>query len=157
MATITEQGTLALKGEIKCGQSSRGTGWANQTIVVDVVGYNGTYRKIALKASTAEVQALESIPVGTKVAVTYQVTAREYQGNYYNNVDLYRIEVLEHQQPVQSMSQPVYQQPVAPVYPAPAAPAQATRMRPAVQSQPMIPNNMPMDLQQDDLPPEFYQ
>jgi hypothetical protein len=48
----------------------------------------------------------------------------------------------------------MYQQ--TPVPAAPAAPA-PRRGRPAVQSQPQIPANTPMDLQQDDLPPAFFQ
>lgn len=164
MATIKERGTIAVLGEVQSGTSQSGNPWYRQTIVVDVAGYNGSYRKVALQASGNIVGDLENAQIGDKVEVSYQVTAREYQGRWYNNVDLYKVEFLE----------PQMQQPVAPVYPSypqnPQYPQQpmvqqptpspapaARRGRPVVQSTPQIPANTPMDLQQDDLPPAFYQ
>jgi hypothetical protein len=134
--------------------------------VVDVAGYNGSYRKVALQANGNVVGDLEGAMIGDKVDVSYQVTAREWNGKWYNNVDLYKVEFLE----------PQMQQPVAPAYPqnpqfpqypqqpqvnpqmypqapAPAAPAPRGRR---VVSTPQIPANTPMDLQEDDLPPSFY-
>ena len=174
MAIIKERGTIAVLGEVQSGTSQQGNPWYRQTIVVDVAGFNGSYRKVALQASGNVVGDLEGAYVGDKVKISYQVTAREWNGKWYNNVDLYKVEFLE----------PQMQQPVAPAYPqnpqfpqypqqpqpqvnpqmypqtpAPAAPAAPAprRGRPAVQSQPQIPANTPMDLQEDDLPPSFYQ
>lgn len=164
MATIKERGTIAVLGEVQSGTSQSGNPWYRQTIVVDVAGYNGSYRKVALQASGNIVGDLENAQIGDKVEVSYQVTAREYQGRWYNNVDLYKVEFLE----------PQMQQPVAPAYPSypqnpqypqqpmvqqpTPSPAPAPRRgRPVVQSTPQIPANTPMDLQQDDLPPAFYQ
>ena len=159
--------------EVQSGVAQSGNPWYRQTIVVDVAGFNGSYRKVALQASGNVVGDLEGANVGDKVEISYQVTAREWNGKWYNNVDLYKVEFLE-------PAMPQMQQPVAPAYPqfpqypqqpqpqvnpqmypqtpAPAAPAAPAprRGRPAVQSQPQIPANTPMDLQQDDLPPSFY-
>jgi hypothetical protein len=47
------------------------------------------------------------------------VTAREYQGKWYNNVDLFKIESCKTapvQQIQQPMQQPVYNQPAQPMY-----------------------------------------
>ena len=170
MAIIKEIGTISVLGEVQSGTSQTGNPWYRQTIVVDVAGYNGSYRKVALQASGNVVGDLETAQVGDKVEISYQVTAREYNGKWYNNVDLYKVEFLE----------PQMQQPVAPAYPqnpqypqypqqqmpqvnpqmypqtAPAAPdASAPRGR-RVASTPQIPNGTPMDLQEDDLPPSFY-
>ena len=158
MATIKERGTIAFMGEVQSGMSKSGNPWHKQTIVVDVAGYNGSYRKVALQASGNVVGDLENAKVGDKVEVSYQVTAREYNGKWYNNVDLFRVEFEQTSAP--QIQPPVYPQNPQGGYPsAPVAQqtAPAYRGRPAVQSQPMFPTNMPMDLQQDDLPPAFFQ
>ena len=180
MAIVKERGTITFMSDVQSGMSQNGNPWYRQTIVVDVAGFNGSYRKVALQASGNLIQNLEGAMIGDKVDISYQVTAREWNGKWYNNVDLYKVEFLE-------PAMPQMQQPVAPAYPqnpqnpqnpqypqqtqpqvnpqmypptpasaAPAAPA-ARRGRPVVQSTPQIPANTPMDLQQDDLPPAFYQ
>ena len=171
MATIKEIGTIAFMSDVQSGTSQNGNPWYRQTIVVDVAGYNGSYRKVALQASGNVVGDLDGAAIGDKVEISYQVTAREWNGKWYNNVDLYKVEFLE----------PQMQQPVAPAYPqnpqypqypqqqmpqvnpqmypqtAPAAPAAPAPRGRRIQSTPQIPANTPMDLQGDDLPPSFYE
>ena len=148
MAIVKERGTITFMSDVQSGMSQNGNPWYRQTIVVDVAGFNGSYRKVALQASGNVVGDLETAQVGDKVEISYQVTAREYNGKWYNNVDLYKVEFLYAAMP--------QQQPTAPAYPqtAPAAPAPRGRR---VASTPQIPANTPMDLQEDDLPPSFYQ
>ena len=163
MAIIKEIGTISVLGEVQSGTSQTGNPWYRQTIVVDVAGYNGSYRKVAVQASGNVVGDLETAKVGDKVEISYQVTAREWNGKWYNNVDLFKVEFLD-----------IPQQPVAPAYPqypqqqmpqvnpqmypqtAPAAPAAPAPRGRRVASTPQIPTNTPMDLQEDDLPPSFY-
>lgn len=172
MAIVKERGTITFMSDVQSGMSQNGNPWYRQTIVVDVAGFNGSYRKVALQASGNLVQDLEGAMIGDKVEISYQVTAREWNGKWYNNVDLYKVEFLE----------PQMQQPVAPAYPqnpqfpqypqqpqpqvnpqmypqtpAPAAPAAPAPRGRRVASTPQIPANTPMDLQEDDLPPSFYQ
>jgi hypothetical protein len=171
MAIIKERGTIAVLGEVQSGTSQQGNPWYRQTIVVDVAGFNGSYRKVALQAFGNVVGDLNGAAIGDKVEISYQVTAREWNGKWNNNVDLYKVEFLE----------PQMQQPVAPAYPqnplfpqypqqpqpqvnpqmypqtpAPAAPAAPAPRGRRVASTPQIPANTPMDLQEDDLPPSFY-
>ena len=164
MAIIKEIGTISVLGEVQSGTSQTGNPWYRQTIVVDVAGYNGSYRKVAVQASGNVVGDLETAKVGDKVEISYQVTAREWNGKWYNNVDLFKVEFLD-----------IPQQPVAPAYPqypqqqmpqvnpqmypqtAPAAPAAPAPRGRRVASTPQIPANTPMDLQEDDLPPSFFQ
>lgn len=167
MAIVKERGTITFISEVQSGVAQSGNPWYRQTIVVDVAGFNGSYRKVALQASGNLVQDLEGAMIGDKVDISYQVTAREWNGKWYNNVDLYKVEFLE-------PAMPQMQQPVAPAYPQnpqypqypqqpmvqqpTPSPAPAPRRgRPVVQSTPQIPANTPMDLQHDDLPPAFYQ
>lgn len=156
MAIIKEKGTIAVLGEVQSGTSQSGNSWHRQTIVVDVAGYNGSYRKVALQASGNVVGDLETAQIGDKVEISYQVTAREYNGKWYNNVDLYKVEFTEESAPM--VQTPVYPQtPQYPQYPqggypsAPVAPAQPQRRR-VMHSQPQIPANTPMDLQDGDMP-----
>lgn len=97
MATIKERGILSWASVVQSGVSQQtGNGWARQTLVIDVEGYNGSFRKVAVQAGTQQIQSMRDfhIAVGDKVEITYQVTAREYQGKWYNNVDLFKIESL---------------------------------------------------------------
>lgn len=168
MAIVKERGTITFMSDVQSGMSQNGNPWYRQTIVVDVAGFNGSYRKVALQASGNLVQDLEGAMIGDKVEISYQVTAREWNGKWYNNVDLYKVEFLE-------PAMPQMQQPVAPAYPqnpqqpqpqvnpqmypqtpAPAAPAAPAPRGRRVASTPQIPVNTPMDLQEDDLPPSFY-
>lgn len=144
MATIKEKGTIAFMGEVQSGQSQSGNMWYRQDIVVDVAGFNGSFRKIALKATGNLVGDLQHAKVGDKVEVTYQVTAREWQGKWYNNVDLYKVEFEE---PAAAPAPAYPQQMQQPVYP-----QQMQQQMPARRTTPQIPNNMPMDLQDGDMP-----
>lgn len=165
MAIVKERGTISFMSDVQSGMSQNGNPWYRQTIVVDVAEFNGSYRKVALQASGDLVQDLEGAMIGDKVEISYKVTAREWNGKWYNNVDLYKVDFLE----------PQMQQPVAPAYPsypqqpqpqvnpqtypqppAPAAPAAPAPRGRRVASTPQIPANTPMDLQQDDLPLAFY-
>ena len=146
MAFVKERGTIAVMSEVQSGTSQSGNTWSRQTIVVDVVGYNDNYRKVMLQASGNVVADLETMMVGDKVEITYQVTAREWNGKWYNNVDLYKIESTEEKA----------QQPVAPSAPsAPAYPQNTQSTQPRVrgrqQTTPLVPpgHNDPQD---DDFP-----
>lgn len=106
MATIKETGRLAYKGEVESGMAKSGNAWYRQTIVVDVEGYKGSFRKVAIQASGNMVGEIEKVQIGERVEVTYQVTAREWNGKWYNNVDLYNISSLEAEQTSQPLVQP---------------------------------------------------
>ena len=169
MAIIKEKGTIAFLSEVQSGVSQSGNPWYRQTIVVDVAGYNGSFRKVALQASGNVVGDLETANIGDKVEISYQVTAREYNGKWYNNVDLYKVEFQDNTQMQQNVApaypqnpqysqnpQPNMQQFVQngmdPAAPAPAASRQRGRM-----TTPQIPANTPMDLQDGDLPAAIFQ
>lgn len=148
MAFVKERGTIAIMSEVQSGTSQSGNTWSRQTIVVDVVGYNGNYRKVMLQASGNVVADLETMMVGDKVEITYQVTAREWNGKWYNNVDLYKIESTEEKtQPVAPSA------PSAPAYPqnpqVPQNPQQRVRGR--QQTTPLVPPGH-IEPQPDDLP-----
>ena len=165
MALIKERGTIAILGKVQTGTSQSGNGWANQQIVVDVEGFNGSFRKVALKAGTNQVRDLEQMQIGDKVEISYQVTAREWQGKWYNNVDLIRIESLEQTMPqayqqmgyapqaVPNPPQAVPNPPQAnPQFPQTPVVQNQQMPRRRVQSQPLIPQNANLSPMAEDMP-----
>lgn len=165
MALIKEKGTIAILGKVQTGTSQSGNDWARQQVVVDVEGFNGSFRKVALQAGTNGVRDLEAMKVGDKVEISYQVTAREWQGKWYNNVDLIRIELLVEQIPQEVYTQmgyapqtqtipnppqatPQYQQ----YQQTPVVQSQPMQQRRRVQSQPIIPQNANLAPMPEDMP-----
>lgn len=95
MALNYVKGIISYMGEIQQGTSQGGFDWARQTIVIDVHSFNGTFSKIALTAQNQRVDDLQEYQIGDRVEVGYSVTAREYQGKWFNNVDLINIKFLD--------------------------------------------------------------
>lgn len=91
MALIKEIGTIMFKSEVTSGISTNGYSWQRQTVVVEFPDYQGTFRKVALQANKERVEDLKGLAVGEKVEVTYKVSAREWDGKWYNSVDIIRI------------------------------------------------------------------
>ena len=133
MALNYVKGIISHMGEIQQGTSQGGYDWARQVIVIDVHSFNGTFSKIALTAQNQKVDDLQEYQIGDRVEVGYSVTAREYQGKWFNNVDLINIKFLDE---------------VAPVAPTPAPRRVA---RPA-RTTPLVPPGTNLEPQDDDLP-----
>lgn len=133
MSIVKEIGSITNKGAVQSGVSKAGNNWYRQTIVVEVAGFNGSYRKIALQASGEQVADIESYEIGDKVEVAYKVTAREYDGKWYNNVDLYNIRSVSEQNPTEAAA---------------AAPAPAPKRK---KSEPIVPQGADLE-SEDDMP-----
>lgn len=144
MALIYVKGTISHMGEIQQGTSQGGYDWARQVIVLEIPSYNGTFSKIALTAQNQKVDEVMNggFGIGSKVEVGYSVTAREYQGKWFNNVDLITIKSAE------QVADPAPQ--VAPPAPAPQAAPQRRVARPA--TTPIIPPGESLEPQDDDMP-----
>ena len=141
MALNKVKGIISHMGEIQQGTSQNGYDWARQIIVIDVVAFNGTFSKIALTAQNQRVDDLQNYQIGDRVEVGYSVTAREYQGKWFNNVDLVNIKFLDEVAPAPTP---------APRQVAPEAP-QRRVARPA-RTAPLVPPGINLEPQDDDLP-----
>lgn len=95
MALITEKGIITFKSEVDTGVSKNGNTWAKQTIVVSREGVIAPYDKVALSVFGDKVVDSEKCRVGDKVEITYSISAKEYNGRWYNDVSLYRIVLQE--------------------------------------------------------------
>lgn len=91
MALNYTKGTISHMSEVTSGTSKNGYDWARQTILIDIPGYQGSITKLSLQASNEMVNELNSYNVGDKVEVAWSIYAREWNGKWYNNVDLVKI------------------------------------------------------------------
>lgn len=132
MALNYIKGIISHKGEIESGTSQNGYDWARQTIVVDVASFGNSYSKIALVAQNDRVTELEQYQIGDRVEIGYSVTAREWQGKWYNNVDLINIKFLDEV--------------------ASAAPAAQRRVARPARTTPQVPQGADLEPQDDDMP-----
>ena len=91
MALNYTKGTISHMSEVTSGTSKNGYDWARQTILIDIPGYKGSSTKLSLQASNEMVDELNNYNVGDKVEVGWSIYAREWNGKWYNNVDLVNI------------------------------------------------------------------
>ena len=118
--------------EITSGTSTSGRDWARMTIIIDIPGYQGAISKCSFQVGTDRISDVQEFKVGDKVEIGWSIYAREYNGRWYNNVDLVNIK---------SQDQQTEQRSVRSSRPAPA-PAPQTRNIPASELEP----------QEEDLP-----
>lgn len=137
MALNYVKGTISHKGELQQGTSQNGFDWARQVVVIESPSFNGSFTKIALTAQNQRVDDLMNYQIGDKVEVGYSVTAREYNGKWYNSIDLVNIKPMEAAAPT------------APAQAAPAAPRQVAR---PARTTPVVPPGANLDPQIDDMP-----
>ena len=97
--------------EVRSGKSKNGYDWAKQSILLDIPGYHGSIIKLSLQASNEMVEELNNYKVGDKVEIGWSIYAREWEGRWYNNVDLVNIK---------SQGQQTEQRPARSSRPAPA-------------------------------------
>ena len=91
MALYYSKGTISHMSEITSGTSTSGRDWARMTIMIDIPGYQGSISKLAFQVGTDRISDVQEFKVGDKVEIGWSIYAREYNGRWYNNVDLVNI------------------------------------------------------------------
>ena len=91
MALYYSKGTISHMSEITSGTSTSGRDWARMTIMIDIPGYQGSISKISFQVGTDRIGDVQEFKVGDKVEIGWSIYAREYNGRWYNNVDLVNI------------------------------------------------------------------
>lgn len=99
MATIKETGKILAKCEVKSGTSARGE-WKRQDIVLEVRTGDTTHKDVVISLNSDQVEKIALAPVGSVIGVEYYVTAREYQGRWFNNVNAVNIVLPQSAAPV---------------------------------------------------------
>ena len=108
------EGTLAQKLPVQSGNSARGP-WAKQEFILEYPDGNFTAKACFTAWGQDKVQDLGKYQVGDEVKVSFNLKSREYNGRWYNDLQIWKI---------------------APAGAQPAAPAQqaAPQARPAPQA-----------------------
>ena len=98
MALNYSKGTISHMSEVRSGKSKNGYDWAKQSILLDIPGYHGSITKLSLQASNEMVEELNNYKVGDKVEIGWSIYAREWEGRWYNNVDIIAIRSQEQEE-----------------------------------------------------------
>lgn len=145
MALNYVKGIISQFGQVESGTTQNGNSWSRQVVVLDVAGFGNSFSKIALTAQNQRVEELQDYQIGDRVEVGYSVTAREWNGKWFNNVDLINIKFFDE---VASAAPAPQTAPVAPA-PRPAAPRQVAR---PARTTPQVPQGAEVEPKDDDLP-----
>ena len=128
------EGTIRQKMGVQSGTSARGQ-WAKQEFVVDFPDGNFTSQACFTAWGQDKVQELDKYQVGDRVKVSFNLKSREFNGRWYNDLQIWRIAPAGEAQPATPAAS-AYVQPAAP---APMAPAPTL-------------DDMPADTADDDMP-----
>lgn len=126
MALYQTRGTISEMSEVQSGTSQNGFQWQRMTIILDIPGFQGSIIKQAFQVIGDDVNDVLLYNIGDKVEVSWSLYARNWNGKWYNNVDLVKI---KHQEDNRSQQ---------------AAPAAAPKPQPKQES--LNPEENPDDL-----------
>jgi hypothetical protein len=90
--TMEIQGKITTILPIKSGQSKDGKDWSNQTIAIET---EGQYPKtVALQLSGKSLDYnKDKIKVGQVITAKFDVSSREYNGQYYTTLGAYNVDI----------------------------------------------------------------
>lgn len=91
MATYLSKGRISEMSEVKSGTSANGYEWQRMTLTLEIPGFQGAVTKQVFQVSGDDVNDVLRYSIGDKVEVTWSMYAREWNGRWYNNVDLVKI------------------------------------------------------------------
>ena len=113
------EGTIAQKLPVQSGSSARGP-WAKQEFILEYPDGNFTAKVCFTAFGQDRVQDLGKYQVGDKVKVSFNLKSREYNGRWYNDLQIWKIAPAGAVQPAApALAQPAPQAPAYPQAPAP--------------------------------------
>lgn len=101
MALYQTKGTISEMTEVQSGTSQNGFQWQRMTIILDIPGFQGSIIKQAFQVTGDDVKDVLLYNIGDKVEVSWALYARNWNGKWYNNVDLVKIKHQEDNRPQQ--------------------------------------------------------
>ncbi len=84
------EGTLSQKMPVASGTSARGP-WAKQEFILEFPDGNFTAKACFTAWGQDKVQELAKYQVGDKVKVSFNLKSREYNGRWYNDLQIWKI------------------------------------------------------------------
>ncbi len=137
------EGTLRQKLGVQSGTSARGQ-WAKQEFILEFPDGNFTAQACFTAWGQDKVAELDKYQVGDKIKVSFNLKAREYNGRWYNDLQIWRISPAGAAAPAA---------PSASAYPAQGAPSfPAQTGNPAYQAPAPTLEDMPGEPEAEDLP-----
>ena len=113
------EGTLSQKMPVQSGISSRGQ-WAKQDFILEFPDGNFTAKACFTAWGQEKVQDLGKYQVGDKVKVSFNLKSREYNGRWYNDLQIWKIAPAGSQPaPALAQAAPALAAPAFPQAPAP--------------------------------------
>lgn len=100
MALYYTKGTISHMSEVTTGTSKNGREWARMSIMLDVPGFQGSITKVIFQVGTDRVDNVLEYKVGDKVEIGWSIYAREWNGKWYNNIDLVNIKSADAQKSI---------------------------------------------------------
>ena len=123
------EGTLAQKLPVQSGNSARGP-WAKQEFILEFPDGNFTAKACFTAWGQEKVQDLAKYQVGDKVKVSFNLKSREYNGRWYNDLQIWKIA------PAGAQPAAPAQQPAPQAKPAPQAAAWQQAPAPTLEDMP---------------------
>jgi hypothetical protein len=88
-----EVGKLIKKEDVKSGVSKGGKQWQKMTFVIQVKDTNFP-RQVAFDTFNAQlIQMVSDTNIDTLLRVTYDIKSREHNGNWYSNINAWKVEI----------------------------------------------------------------
>lgn len=91
MALFYQKGTISDFSEVQSGTTQSGKEWQRMTLILDTPGFQGAVYKMVFQVSGDHVKDVLLFNRGDKVEIGFSIYAREWNGKWYNNVDLVKI------------------------------------------------------------------
>ena len=114
------EGTIAQKLPVQSGNSNRGP-WAKQEFILEYPDGNFTAKACFTAWGSDKVQDLGKYQVGDKVKVSFNLKSREYNGRWYNDLQIWKLAPAgAAQSAAPAPAQPAPQAPAYPQAPAPS-------------------------------------
>lgn len=129
------EGTLAQKLPVQSGNSARGP-WAKQEFILEFPDGNFTAKACFTAWGQDKVQDLGKYQVGDKVKVSFNLKSREYNGRWYNDLQIWKIAPAGAQPAAPAQQLAPAQQPAPQAKPAPQAAAWQQAPAPTLEDMP---------------------
>ena len=91
MALFYQKGTISDMSEVQSGTTQSGREWQRMSLILDIPGFQGSIYKMVFQVSGDHVKEVSLYNRGDKVQIGFSIYAREWNGKWYNNVDLVNI------------------------------------------------------------------
>lgn len=115
MALFYQKGTISDFSEVQSGTTQSGKEWQRMILILDTPGFQGAVYKMVFQVSGDRVKDVLLFNRGDKVEIGFSMYAREWNGKWYNNVDL--VKISKQEQGSAAAHQEQAEQPLPPVDP----------------------------------------